>query len=111
RARQAWYEHDLPRAFALWQQALAPHQDINDVGHFNALVPARVEWQLQYATALRAGDAAGAQKQFHEVADESVAALEHPTSKYSEAAWRLAHAWALAGLGQNAGGIAQRQRA
>jgi len=110
RARQAWYEHDLPRAFALWQRALAAHQDTNDVGHFNALVPGRIEWQLQYATALRAGDPTASQKQFREVAEECASALKHPSSKYNEAAWRLAHAWALAGLGDRQAAIDEAKR-
>jgi serine/threonine-protein kinase len=110
RARQAWYERDLPRALALWAQALARQEDTFDVGHYDGVLPGRVEWQLQYATALRASDPLGAQKQFHEVADEAEAALRQPGSKYLECTWRLAHAWALAGLGKNEEAVREAQR-
>jgi len=110
RARQAWYERDLPRAFGLWRKALAGKPETHDVGGFDGILPARIEWQLQYALALRAADPQGSRQQFQEVVTEAEAALRRPNSKYVECAWRLAHAWALAGLGQREAAVAEAQR-
>ena len=110
RAQQARLEGHPELAVPLWRKSLASKDDTTISGSFGQYVPSRVEWQLQLATDLRHGDPAAARVEYAAVEAQARAGLAGQNNRYTEGAWRLARAWALAGLGRKDEAIAEAER-
>ena len=113
RALQALFERDYNTAANLFRRALSSKDDSLLPISLCGYVPANVEWQLHLALSeQRNGSPATAAELYHQVQARAQAALsETQTNRNVEAAWRMALAWAEAGLGQRDESIAEAQRA
>ena len=110
RASQARLEGHPELAVPLWRKVLASDYQGTDGGGFGQYVPSQVDWRLQLATDLRGVDPAAARAEFTAVEAQASAALAGHNNPYTEGAWHLVRAWALAGLGRKAEAVAEADR-
>jgi len=109
---QLLMQHDFTAAAAELQRAGAGDDDTLIDAFFDGYLPARLEYQLQYALAeKRLGHDAQAQATYAQVKAQATSAIAaKPDNRYVETGWHSALGLALAGLGEHAAAAEQASK-